>query len=591
MGEQVVFTKQEAASYSIEEIYNKLKTGEQGLNNEEAKKRLGKFGENVLKKNTNSALGIFLKQFKSSLIYLLIIASVLSFLLQDFTDGIVITIILFLNAILGFFQEYRSEKAIEKLSKFINRQILVLREGKTELIEEKLLVPGDLVILREGDIIPADIKLLEEDNFSVNESQLTGESIPIIKTVNIGKTSLLFAGSTVEKGEGKGIIYATGNNTQLGDIAHLSTSTKKITQYEKSLQDFSNFLMRIILLTLTIIFIGKLFITHDISHITTLFLFVIALAVAVIPEALPVIAIVTLSEGSLKLAKRNVVVKRLSSLEDLGNVNLFCTDKTGTLTENKLSIQQVVAEDNDLFQKFAYASIENLGIKKKKIENSYDLAFQKYVAKNLQNEVKEWKQIKELPFDPEARRRRIIIEDSKRKKCYLVAIGSVETLLQISSSEKKKEYLANIVTDGKQGIRHIGIAYKEIFFSSNFDILKHENNLHFLGYAQMVDPLRPTAKHTIELAEKLGIGIKILTGDSKEVAEYIGRQIGLLGEKNIVYSGEEIAKMSKQELKKAVELCPIFARVTPEQKYMIIQELKNNHIVGYQGTELMMLRL
>jgi len=542
MGEQVVFTKQEAASYSIEEIYNKLKTGEQGLNNEEAKKRLGKFGENVLKKNTNSALGIFLKQFKSSLIYLLIIASVLSFLLQDFTDGIVITIILFLNAILGFFQEYRSEKAIEKLSKFINRQILVLREGKTELIEEKLLVPGDLVILREGDIIPADIKLLEEDNFSVNESQLTGESIPIIKTVNIGKTSLLFAGSTVEKGEGKGIIYATGNNTQLGDIAHLSTSTKKITQYEKSLQDFSNFLMRIILLTLTIIFIGKLFITHDISHITTLFLFVIALAVAVIPEALPVIAIVTLSEGSLKLAKRNVVVKRLSSLEDLGNVNLFCTDKTGTLTENKLSIQQVVAEDNDLFQKFAYASIENLGIKKKKIENSYDLAFQKYVAKNLQNEVKEWKQIKELPFDPEARRRRIIIEDSKRKKCYLVAIGSVETLLQISSSEKKKEYLANIVTDGKQGIRHIGIAYKEIFFSSNFDILKHENNLHFLGYAQMVDPLRPTAKHTIELAEKLGIGIKILTGDSKEVAEYIGRQIGLLGEKNIVYSGEEIAK-------------------------------------------------
>jgi len=556
---------------------------ENGLTNEEAEKRLSKYGENVFKRETNTALKVFVRQFKNSLVYLFIVAIIISFLLHDITDGIVMTVILFLNASLGFIQEYRSEKAVEKLSKFISRQILVVRNGKEEVIDEKLLVPGDVIIVREGDIVPADAKLIEANNLSVNESILTGESAPIEKSIGKDKTSLLFTGSTIEKGEGKAIVTATGNNSELGKIANLSVATQKTTQYEKSLQDFSNFLMRIILLTLGVIFIGKLAITHDFSHITTLFLFLVALAVAVIPEALPVIAVVTLSEGALKLARKNVVVKRLSSLEDLGNVNLLCTDKTGTLTENKLRVRGVFAEDVELFLKFAYATIETRGIKKKKFESSYDLAFENYIPLEVKEKVKYWEQVKNLPFDPEARRRRVIIKNVESNKHYLVEVGSVETLLHISKSKEGKKYLAAITKDGKKGIRHLGISYKEISLGNNFQILKHEDNLKFLGYVQLIDPLRETSKRTIELAEKLGLTIKILTGDSKEVAEFVGQEIGLLKEKDNIITGDEIQNLTDTDLKARLENCPIFARVTPEQKYKIISLLKGNYVVGYQG--------
>lgn len=576
--------KKEIITLTPSELLKKLDTTSDGLTAQEAEKRNRQYGQNALKKDKNTSLKIFVKQFKSSLVYLLALAALLSFFLRDLSDGIVITIVLLINTLLGFVQEYRSEKAIEKLSKLIGKQSLVIRQGKTELIDEKLLVPGDIVILREGDIVPADIKLLHADDFSVNESQLTGESAPVTKNATAANdTSLVFAGSIIEKGDAKGVVYEIGNETELGRIATLSQTTKKVTQYEKQLQSFSSLLMRIIFFTLVLIFGAKLLITHDISHISSLLLFIIALSITVIPEALPVIATVTLSEGALRLAKKHVIVKRLSSIEDLGNVNLLCTDKTGTLTENKLSIEKVITDDISLFQQFACASVENLGVKKKKFQNSYDEAFLAYVPKEIQEHVQRWKQVDDLPFDPEARRRWIILEDTQKNCHYLVEIGSPETLLSISACKKKTEYLHAITKDGKEGIRHLGIAYKKISYSKDFDILKHEDGLQFLGYVQLIDPLRQTAKHTIELAEKLGIAIKVLTGDSVEVADFVGRQIGLLGEGEKVYTGTEIAKMKDAELKKTIEACNVFARVTPEQKYLIIKHLKENHIVGYQG--------
>lgn len=576
--------KQDIIHISYKEVLAKLNTTTEGLSLEEATKRLQQYGENSLRRETNSALKIFVKQFKSSLVYLLGLAALLSFFLRDLSDGIVITIVLLINTLLGFIQEYRSEKAIEKLSKLISKQCLVIRNGITELVDEKLLTVGDIVILREGDIVPADIKLLHDDDFSVNESQLTGESVPVVKRANAANDmSLVFAGSVIEKGDARGVVYAIGDTTQLGGIATLSQTTKKITQYEKQLQSFSGFLMRIIFFTLILVFGAKLIITHDLTHLTDLLLFIIALSITVIPEALPVIATVTLSQGALRLAKKHVIVKRLSSIEDLGNVNVLCTDKTGTLTENKLRIERVITNDIALFQQLAYASIENLGLKRKKNQNSYDEAFLSYIPKTVQEHDKKWKQIDDLPFDPEARRRRIILENTVEGVHFLVEIGSPETLLSISASKKKTEYLHAIAQDGKQGIRHLGIAYKKISYTKDFDILKHEKNLQFLGYAQLIDPLRHTAKQTVELAEKLGISIKVLTGDSTEVAEYVGRQIGLLGEHDRAYTGLEIEKMPEVELKKAIEVCNVFARVTPEQKYLIIKHLKENHIVGYQG--------
>lgn len=576
--------KKELVSLTSEACLTKLTTSVSGLDTQEANRRVLTYGENAFKKSTTTAVQIFVKQFKSSLVYLLAIAAALSFLLTDVSDGIVITIVLLINTLLGFVQEYRSEKAIEKLAKLISKQSLVIRDGKTELINENLLTVGDIVILREGDIVPADIKLLHDDDFSVNESQLTGESVPITKKATIaGELSLVFAGSIIEKGEAKGVIYAVGNKTELGKIALLSQTTKKVTQYEKQLQSFSGFLMRIIFFSLALIFGAKLLITHDISHLADLMLFIIALSITVIPEALPVIATVTLSEGALRLAKKHVIVKRLSSIEDLGNVNLLCTDKTGTLTENKISVQEVITDDLDLFQQFAFASIETLGGKKKKHQNSYDAAFLAYIPKEVQETEQKWKQVDELPFDPESRRRWVIVEDTKEKNHYLIELGSVETLLSISACPKKADYLRSIVEDGKEGIRHLGIAYKKITYTEDFDILKHEDALQFLGYAKLIDPLRKTAIHAIALAEKLGVSVKILTGDSTEVAEYVGRQVGLLGVHERAYTGLQLAKMPEDELKLAIESCNIFARVTPDQKYLIIKHLKQHHIVGYQG--------
>ncbi len=551
-----------------------------GLTTQEAHHRLTQYGPNEFQKEKHSALQILARQFKSSLIYLLILAAVLSFFLQDFSDGVMISVILLVNALLGFFQEFRSEKAIEHLSQFISKKILVKRDGKQVLIDEKLLVPGDVVIVREGDVVPADLEIVQLDNILVNESQLTGESVPLSKRVS----EKLFAGSIIEKGDAVGVVFATAGKTELGKIATLSLQTKKITQYEKSLQYFSSYLVRITLVTLVIIFVAKLLITNDVTHISSLFLFVIAIAIAVIPEALPVIATVTLARGALELAKKHVIVKRLSSLEDLGNITLLCTDKTGTLTENKMAVQSVVSQDSELFQKFAYATIEVLDEKRKQLHvSSYDAALAGYISRDIQHLASHLKQVKSLPFDPDARRRRVVLEDKKDKRHYLVSIGSTEALLEISSTHNKHDYLTQIAEDGKQGIRHLAIAYKEIEYDSNMDILQNEHNLHFLGFVKLSDPLRPTTQRTIQLAKKLGIAIKILTGDSKEVAEFVGREVGLLGRDDHAFTGSELDALTAEQFQHVISTCNVFAKVTPEQKYRLINLLKEHYVVGYQG--------
>lgn len=580
--------KQNFSLLPEQNVLELLHSSEVGLSQNEADRRRATYGLNVLEKSKNTAIRILGRQLKSSLVYLLAFASVFSFFLQDFSDGTIIAVILLINTLLGFFQEYRSEQAVEKLSQFISKQILVKRDGKTILIDESLLVPGDVIHLKEGDIVPADCKLLTADNLQVDESQLTGESVPVAKYVQSEKgnkldtpnATVVFTGSVIEKGVADAVVYAIGNETELGKIASLSTKTRKITQYEKSLQAFSSFLIKIVLVTLVITFIVKIIITASFSQIPLLLLFIVALAIAVVPEALPVIATVTLSRGAMKLAKQDVIVKRLSSIEDLGNITLLCTDKTGTLTENKMTIQNMVTDDAVLFQQFAYATLESLDKPGEAGQNSYDAAFLAYIPAEIKEQASVYKQRQELPFDPEARRRRVVIENTLTHKCYLVVIGSAETLLEIADCPKKEQYLTEIINDGKQGLRHLAFAYREVTHTDHYNILEQERDLTFLGFVTLIDPLRPGTKQTIEMAKSLGVAIKILTGDSKEVAEYVARQIGLGGD---VYVGDELEKMPPEELKRAVTTNSVFARVSPAQKYAIIQVLKQENVVGYQG--------
>src|SRR6266568_2552628 len=532
---------------ALEQLHSSL----EGLSSSEAEARRATSGLNVLTKSKNTALNVLGRQLKSSLIYLLAFASVFSFFLGDLSDGIIIAVILLINTSLGFVQEYRSERAVEKLSTFISKKVSAKRDGKIVQLDEALLVPGDIIFLEEGDIVPADCKLLAAENLQANESQLTGESVPVTKAVQAGAgqhttngdASLLFTGSVIEKGAATAVVYAIGDATELGKIASLSTRTRKVTQYEKSLQAFSSLLIRVVLITLVITFLAKLLLTRDLSHLPQFLLFIVALAIAVVPEALPVIATVTLSRGAMQLAKQQVVVKRLSSLEDLGNITLLCTDKTGTLTEGKMSIQKIVADDPLRLQQFAAATVESPDAAGGTSQNSYDAAFLAYIPPDIQEQARVYRQVQDLPFDPERRRKCSVIEDTRTHSRYLVVLGAVETLLALSDcqGQQKEQYLAEVTNDGKQGLRDLPMAYRELPNSGHVDIPEYEQHLTFLGFVTLADPLRPTAKRTIEQAESLGVAVKILSGDSKEVAAYIGGQIGLGGD---VYTGEELAKMT-----------------------------------------------
>ena len=581
--------KKTVLQMSLDELYAKLSTTPDGLTEKEAAVRLHDLSSNVLRKKSVRAWKVLLRQFKSSLIYLLIIASLLSYSLKDSLDGTVILIILLINTFLGFFQEYRSERFIEKLSQFITHQVRLKRESQVAIVDESAIAVGDVLIVRQGDIAPADMRVFAVTDLQVNESQLSGESVPVAKQVFADATTdqncLLFAGSIIEKGEGIGVVYATGNATELGAIAKLSTETKKETQYEKALQSFSSMLMRIIIVSLAAVFLIKLFLSGGAANAIDLLLFIIALAVSTVPEVLPIITTLTLSRGALQLAQKHVVAKRLSSIEDLGNITILCTDKTGTLTENKMTVKEIVAQDDHLFQIFAYASIVPLKRRKLRTQNSYDDAFMSYVSETIKKEAETFSLIKEMPFDPAERRSRAIVEDTAQHKYYLLSLGAAENLFTISTPAHREHYRTDIAAKEQEGLHTFAIAYKELSsYGDDFDLEQHEREMTFLGYASLSDPLRSTAKSALRLAEKLGVAIKILTGDSKEVAGYIGRQVELLGETDIVYTGEDLEKMPAEKLRAVVQASTVFARITPEQKFAIIKTLKDaGGVVGYQG--------
>lgn len=572
---------------TYQSLAEKCETSAEGLSASEAAKRLALYGKNSIGKKQAHALRVFVRQFESSLIYLLAAAAGLSYWINDYTDGTVIMIILIINTSLGFYQEYKSERIIEKLTLYITKEARLKRDGQYLLADTTEIVPGDVLSVHEGDRAPADMVLFETSGLEINESELTGESVPIAKSAagnaKITAKNIVFTGSVIERGEGTGIVYATGTRTEFGEIAALSSATKKETPYEKSLRSFSSYLIQAALIGLTIIFMLKLAMGGGLSTMTELVLFMIATAIAIVPEVMPVIATVSLSSGSLKLAKKHVIVRRLSAIEDLGNVTVLCTDKTGTITENRMTVTTLVSDDSRLFQKFAIAAIAPLKNKKRKTHNTYDDAFLAYVGEAIQKEASHLHIIKELPFDPEARRRRVVLEDARHKH-FLVAIGAPEVLLKIAHTPHHAAYLHDITREGRAGLHHLGIAYTEVSYSDDFDILKHESHLTFLGYVGLSDPLRPTAKSTIHHAEKLGIEIKVLTGDSKEVAEYVGRQIGLVQEGSSVYTGDELDAMSAGEFKAAVIGNNIFARISPTQKFNIIKILKeSSYTVAYQG--------
>lgn len=579
----------------IKQIFTQLHTVETGLSHEEAHVRHGEYGPNEIQGKEVSWWNILSRQFKSSFIYLLLGAVILSFSLGELVDGIMILAFVLINTGLGFFQEYRSEHALRVLKTYMSEQVRVRRGNEEKIINKSELVPGDVVIIEAGDIIPADIRFFKEQSLTVDESILTGESVSVKKVataldhpthelynaLNIG-----FSGTTVVSGKGEGIVIAIGKETVMGNVARLTTETRKESVFEKNLQSFSTFILRLVVITLAFILVANIFIKgpNNSVKIIELVVFSIALAVSVIPEALPVVTSFSLSRGALRLAKQKVIVKRLSSIEDLGSIQVLCTDKTGTLTENRLTIAETFSPDQEKTILYASIAAPFLEERHKQPNNTFDLALWNHLSAAQKDDLDEYKKISEIPFDPQRRRNSVLVNTPHAQE--LIIRGASEHILPFCQNLNQEEQKAAshwILQQGQQGRRVIAIASKQIEKGSKYTVAEEENKVHYRGLISFVDPIKKTTFTAVEKAKKLGVKVKILTGDSPDVAGAVAHQIGLVGSLDEVITGEILQAMSRQKQHRAVEKYSVFARVSPEQKYQIIHMLQEKNEIGFLG--------
>ena len=559
----------------IEELLSSLKTSKKGLDPKEAEKRLKQYGYNrIEERKTKTALKIFISQFKNPLIYILVFATLVAAFVGEKTEAVIIMAIIFLNSVLGFFQEYRSEKALEKLKKYIKFKAKVIRNGEKTEIDAEDLVPGDIVFLNIGDKVPADMRLIDVQDFSADESILTGESIPVykktdpLKKENPNPQDLIntaFMGTIVASGTATGVVVSTGGSTFFGKTAS-SLEQEKRTEFEENMSRFGNFLLKVILLTTIFVFAAN-FLLH--KGLIESLLFALALAVAITPEVLPIIITVTLSRGALKLAKKKVVVKRLSAIESIGNMNILCTDKTGTLTENKIIMTDYFDLDGKKDDRIIlYSLLANSAVvtKDKITGNPLDVAIWEY-AKDTS--IEKFEKVDEIEFDFERRRMSTVVKD---KKNILISKGAPEAIIEICKDIDKKKAMGKVKELSSAGHRVLAVGYKEIEPKKDYT-KDDERNLTFLGFLTFTDPPKKTAKEALEKFHRLGVEIKVLTGDDPSVALKVCNDLGMDVKEDEVVIGFD----------GNVEKARIFARVNPEEKLEIVKRLKEKYVVGFLG--------
>ncbi len=583
----------EYTNKSVSEVLNNFKTSASGLSKKEAILCQEKYGLNEVKTKNVNALEVLIRQLKSPFTYLLLIAAIISILIGQAADSIAVLAFIFINVVIGFFQEYRAQRAVVLLQKFIPQKIKVLRDAKEEVINKKFLVPGDVVLLEAGDTAPADLRVISVQNFLIDESALTGESVPVSKIADplnkeekeiFQAKNIIFSGTSVLSGKSSAVTIATGKDTVFGGIVKAISGIRRESTYEKSILYFCRLILKIVVITIILIFITNI-VLKGVNDILELLLFSVALIVSILPEALPAVVTFALSEGSLKMAKQNVVVKRLSSIEDLGNIKVLCTDKTGTLTQNKMSLEKTVSSDKK--KCFLYGILSSGADKVgDKILNPFDAALYQRAPEDILRESKKFKVVSELPFDSYRMRSAFLVQSVKGEK-FLIVKGAPESIFRscskFSGSFDKKEIKDDIAREGEDGKRVLALAFKKIEKDKENLKVQDEKGLIFLGYFVFEDPLKSTAKEAIELSKKLGVKIKIITGDSKEVAGYVARLTGLVSGSDYLISGDELEKLSKEDFDDACEDKTIFARISPDIKHEIIKSLQKKHEVGFLG--------
>lgn len=597
---------------SIQKVFELLGSSEKGLSEPEVATRLEKYGLNEIKgKEKRSALDILFSQFKNSLVLVLITASVIAYFLGEKMDSLVIISIVIINALLGFFQEYHAEKALRALKKYLTNETSVLREGKIITRDAKEIVPGDIVYLTIGDMIPADLRLIKGEELTIDESSLTGESIPVEKKSEILKgeyslpqelNNILFMGTTVVSGSGYGVVFSTGKDTFFGKTVSFLKSSPDEGDLQKNIKSFSNFLLKIILAMTIFIFIVNALLGRGIFNS---FFFALALAVGLTPEALPIIITISLSRGALKMAEQKVVTKKLASVEDFGNIDILCSDKTGTLTEGVMSLSDYRTiegkkEEKLILYGLVCNSARNTGEDDGQIfKNSMDKAiWEDPSAQSLKSEQQKFKIIEKNDFDFKSRRMSVLVENQGQR--MVIAKGAIESILSVSNSvlingqkipltiEENKIIEQKIEEYEHNGFRILAIGTKDMGVRSEREnsSVKYfeEKDLTIEGLLLFLDKAKSTVRESLRVLKKLKIEEKIISGDSPFITRKICNDVGLKIKEDRIITGDELAKLDENEFKEYCHRYNVFTRVTPEQKYEIVTSLKKEgHIVGFLG--------
>ena len=587
----------EISKKSKEEILKDYNAKENGLSQKEYEKRFEEDGPNIVVKNKKKSwISFFIKAFNDKFIYILLLLAIINFILDDKLGSGIIVGIAVVSAFIKFCQNYSTYKFNEKLKAQIYSSTNVVRNGKEKEVRVENIVVGDIIKLNAGSIIPADIRLIESKDLFLNQSVFTGESVLVEKTTDGNEPNGLFdinniclMGSSVVSGSGTAVVIQKGFDTYLGRMSKDLDNKKELTNFEKGMNSITKLLIKYMVVVSIAVFIIYSFIRHDLVEAL---LFALSVAVGITPSMLPMIVNVNLTKGSKSLAKKKTLVKNIQSIQNLGAIDVLCTDKTGTLTQDRITLQKyinVMGEEDLNILKYAYLnSYYGTGIK-----NLVDKAVIAYGNEHkIKQVLKEYEKIDEIPFDYTRKKMSVVVKNEDGYR--MITKGAIEEILKSCSNVNYKGEIKPITDDlvkkieknadnlSNMGMQVIALATKDEYPGVNVFNTSDESEMTFVGYVAFLDPPKKDVKRTINELKRIGIKTKILTGDNAYATKNICSIVGLRSDK--IITGIELDKMTDEELSKIVEEVDVFARLNPLQKERVVDTYKKNgHVVGYMG--------
>ena len=575
-------------------VLEKLDTNPAGLSSAQAQALLAKYGPNSFSSQHRlNSLALLLNQFKSPIIVILIFAAILSIFLGDLTDALIILTIVLASGLLGFWQERGAANALKKLLAVVQTKATVLRDGNSVKIPLAQVVPGDVVILSAGSTIPGDCLIVDSQDLFLDEAALTGETFPVEKKAGLQPTetslsqrnNVLFMGTHVVSGKAQAVVVHTATSTEFGKVSERLRLKPPQTEFERGIQQFGYFLMEVTLVLIVIIFAVNVYLARPVLDA---FLFSLALAVGLTPQLLPAIISINLAQGAKQMARHKVIVKRLSSIENFGSMNVLCADKTGTLTEGEVQLKSSLDANGNQSEKVALYAWLNASFESGYL-NPIDAAIRSY----RQFDLTQYKKLDEVPYDFVRKLLSVLVAPQNTPLHLMVTKGALDNVLAVCNeaevADGQKVKLETVLSQirakfeelSQAGFRTLGVAYKDWGADSLID-KGCETDMIFLGFVVLTDPPKAGIAATITRLEQLGVSLKIITGDNRAVAAHLGQQVGLKVTK--ILTGADLHRTSQEALIRQVSEVNLFAEIEPNQKERIIVALKKaGCVVGYMG--------